>query len=155
MSEENKNFEPITTQEELNRIIGDRVKRAKESAAEKYADYDSLKSRLAEYEAKINDLTASVEAHAEDAKKLAEQQKTIDAYATAAVKSRIAHEVGLPYGMSDRLVGSTEDEIKADALNLKKSMESVSVPLAAAESPAARQSNGDQFANWINSQLKK
>lgn len=153
MSEENKDFEPITTQEELNRIIGDRVKRAKESAAEKYADYDSLKSRLAEYEAKINDLTASVEAHAEDAKKLAEQQKTIDAYATAAVKSRIAHEVGLPYGMSERLTGGTEEEIKADALNLKKLMESVNVPLASAESKSAGASNGDQFSAWINERL--
>ena len=50
MSEENKDFEPITTQEELNRVIGERVKRAKEAAAEKYSDYDDLKSRLAEFQ---------------------------------------------------------------------------------------------------------
>lgn len=37
-------FQPITSQDELNKLIGDRVARAERKTAEKYADYDALKA---------------------------------------------------------------------------------------------------------------
>ena len=45
MSEE---FKQITTQEELDAVIRDRLKRERAKAAEKYADYDDLKAKAAE-----------------------------------------------------------------------------------------------------------
>ncbi|HEM4474160.1 TPA: phage scaffold protein, partial [Streptococcus suis] len=40
------NFKPIETQEELDRIISERLARQKE----KYADYDQVKARVSELE---------------------------------------------------------------------------------------------------------
>ena len=54
MSEENKEFTPITTQEELNALIGKRVKSAK----------DELEKLKAEYEQKLADMAAAAEASA-------------------------------------------------------------------------------------------
>lgn len=42
---EERPFEPITTQEQLDAVVRDRVRRAKERAVEPYADYDELKAR--------------------------------------------------------------------------------------------------------------
>lgn len=61
-----------------------------------YADYDDLKAQNA-------DLNASIQT-----------------YETDALKSRIAHEVGLPFEMSSRLNGSTEADIRKDAQSLLK-----------------------------------
>ena len=36
-------FTPIETQEQLDKVIGERVRRAERQAAEKYADYDDIK----------------------------------------------------------------------------------------------------------------
>ena len=40
-------FTPITTQEEFNEAIKDRLARERRVTAEKYADYDEMKSRSA------------------------------------------------------------------------------------------------------------
>ena len=42
----------------------------------------------------------------------------LKAFETAALKSRIAHEAGLPYDLAGRLTGDTEEAIKADAEKL-------------------------------------
>ena len=39
---------------------------------------------------------------------------------TDSAKTRIAYQMGLPYEMSTRLVGSTEDEIRKDAEALQR-----------------------------------
>lgn len=158
MSEESKEFKPITTQEELNSVIGDRIKRAKEAAAEKYADYDQLKAHVTEYEARIADLVQAADAtaakYANVDQTIAELRTKVAGYETASVKSRIAHEVGLPYGMSDRLVGSTESEIRADAESLKRAMGATQTPLASTETKPGKKSNGDVFADWLGQTLK-
>lgn len=52
MSEkEEKGFTPITTPEQLNAFLADRVKRAEAKAVEKFADYDDLKAKAAQYDA--------------------------------------------------------------------------------------------------------
>ena len=61
-----------------------------------YADYDDLKAQNADLNARIQ------------------------TYETDALKSRIAHEVGLPFEMSSRLNGSTEADIRKDAQSLLK-----------------------------------
>lgn len=49
---------------------------------------------------------------------VAELNGKIKAFETAALKSRIAHEAGLPYDLAGRLNGDTEEAIKADAEKL-------------------------------------
>ena len=83
-------FTPITTQEAFEAAIADRLA--------PYADYDTLKTQNADYARQVNELNGKVKD-----------------YETGALRSRIAHEEGIPYELAQRLTGSTEAEIRKDA----------------------------------------
>lgn len=116
-------FKVIETQEQLDEIIKDRIARAEAKAQEKYADYDSLKAQLSEKDEQITALSSQLKESTEKVAgydgQVKELQNKISAYATDAVKTRVAHEMGLPYELANRLNGSNEEEIKADAKKLK------------------------------------
>ncbi|WP_249629753.1 DUF4355 domain-containing protein [Streptococcus uberis] len=111
-------FKIIETQEELDAVIKSRLSRERE----KYADYEDLKQRLADFEAKettyqntINDLktretdlTSQIESLNGDLTKTKLQT----------AKQRIATEYGLPLDLADRLQGEDEEGFKADAERL-------------------------------------
>lgn len=119
-------FTPITTQEQFDAAIGERLKREREASAKKYGDYDELRRKAAEQEKQIGDLTRTIaESEAKYAgydKTLAEAQEKIKGYETDSVKTRIALEAGLPYAMAARLAGESEEEIRKDAASLAKLM---------------------------------
>lgn len=125
-------FKTIETQEELNAIIGDRVAKARASERKaveeefgaKYADYDSIKSQLAEKESRItelgNRLDQAKNAGSTNTKTIEELQAKVHKYESDSVKTRIAQEYGLDSGLANRLTGETEEEIRKDAQNLKE-----------------------------------
>ena len=117
-------FKPITTQEEFDAAIGDRIKRERESMAKKYGDYDDLKKRVAEQETQIGDLTKERDDNAKKYagydKTVADLQAQVKGYETSSVKMRIAHETGIPYEMAGRLSGETEEDIRKDAAILAR-----------------------------------
>lgn len=119
-------FKPIESQEQLDAIIGERIKRAEAKAAEKYSDYDSLKTQITDLTTQVSDLTAKLDASkqtlTDDSTTIEDLKKQIKNYETRAVKTRIAHEVGLPYQLADKLSGDDEKAIKADAENMVKLM---------------------------------
>ncbi|MEA4965392.1 MAG: DUF4355 domain-containing protein [Oscillospiraceae bacterium] len=115
---------PITTQEQLDTLIGERIKRERDTVAKKYGDYDDLKTKAADYEKQIGDLSKTIE---DSGKKYAGYDQTIadltakvKGYETSSVKMRIAHETGIPYELATRLSGETEDDIRKDAEALSK-----------------------------------
>ena len=117
-------FTPITTQEQFDAAIGDRIKRERETLGKKYGDYDDLKTKLTAYEKQIGDLSKTIE---DSGKKYAGYDKTladltakVKGYETSSVKMRIAHETGIPYELANRLSGETEDDIRKDAESLSK-----------------------------------
>lgn len=117
MSEE---FQAITSQDQLNAIIGDRIKRAQESVEKKYADYISPEDHqkaLADANKAFDDYK---KAHEGDEQTIADLTAKNRAYETASLKSRIAHEVGLSYEWIGRINGEDEKSIRADAESIKK-----------------------------------
>lgn len=117
-------FTAITTQEEFDRAIGDRIKREKETLEKKYSDYADLKTKAADYEKQLGDLKTSLE---DSTKKASEHEKTvadltgkITSYELASLKTRIAHELSIPYELSGRLTGNDEKELRSDAETLSK-----------------------------------
>lgn len=120
-------FTAITSQEELDRIVLGRLEKQKESIGKKYEGFvspDEVAKIRSEYDKQITDLNnamkdASKKAAAYD-KDIAERDAKIKGYETAALKSRVAHESGLPYELASRLSGETEDDIRKDAENLVK-----------------------------------
>lgn len=112
-------FKPITTQEEFDAAIGERIKRERESMAKKYGDYDDLKKRVADQETQIGTLTRERDDNAKKYagydKTMADLQAKVKGYETSSVKMRIAHETGIPYEMAARLSSETEEDIRKDA----------------------------------------
>lgn len=115
-------FKTIETQEELNVIIKERLKRQKESLEEQYADYEQLKTRNAELQTENSTLMAAAEESKEAASKydqtIADLNSKVTSYETANLRTRIAIQNGLPLDLADRLVGEDEASLKADAERL-------------------------------------
>ena len=132
-------FTVIETQEQLDKIIGERIaraeKKAEEAAAKQYADYDDLKKKVSDYEAQITNYGKQLTDAQEALKTVDDLKAQIKAHETASVKTRIAHEVGLPYELANRLSGETEEEIRKDAETLTQYTTKHVAPLASTEKP--------------------
>lgn len=122
MSEETKQegFKPIESQEELDNIIKDRLKRERESTQKKYEGWispDDHQKALDEANKALDDYK---KAHEGDEQTIADLSAKNKAYETASLKSRVAHEVGLSYEWIGRISGDDEESIRKDAESLKK-----------------------------------
>lgn len=131
-------FKVIESQEQLDAIIGERIKREKETLSKKYEGYlspDDYKAKETEFNTKIGDLeeqlkTANGKITGHE-KELAERDTKIKAYESHSVKTRIAHELGLSYDAVDFLKGEDEESIRKSASTLKALMgSSAPAPLA-------------------------
>lgn len=116
-------FKAITTQEEFDKAIQERLNRQKESIERQYADYADLKAKNAEMEKELGSLRNTLSEVNEKAKgydkTFAELNAKIAGYETAALKTKIALELGIP-DFADRLFGDDEKAIRADAESLSK-----------------------------------
>lgn len=119
-------FTPITTQEEFDKAISERLKRERETITKKYADYEDLKTKVGDYEKQISEYSRSLSEATEKIKNhdqtVSDLQAKVSKYETDSVKTRIAHEVGIPYELAARLSGDTEEAIRKDAESLVKIM---------------------------------
>ena len=113
-------FTPITTQEDLDKVIGARLARERD----KYADYDDLKaaaSKLAAAEARLAQIDA---------------QAALDK-----IRNDVAQEAGVP---ADLLRGSTKDELTAHASALAEALKArPSVPVIPTQGATPSVSDAD------------
>lgn len=135
-------FTPITTQAEFDAAIANRLSRENEKFKKQQ------EATAAEYDGKIAQLTQTLEEAAKKAKGhedvVAGLQAQIKSYETRSVKTRIAHEVGIPFELADRLSGDDEDSIRKDAEAMKPFLAGkVAAPLASTE-PAAQKGAGSR-----------
>lgn len=122
-------FTPITTQEALDAVLGERLKRERETASKRYEGYaspDQVKQLKSDHEKQIATLTGELTTlrskQQDHDKELADRDKKIRDYETRSVKTRVAHETGLPWELAERLSGENEDEIRKDAQALLKAI---------------------------------
>ncbi|MFS7001200.1 DUF4355 domain-containing protein [Carnobacterium maltaromaticum] len=108
-------FKAINTQEEFDEAVKNRVKREQETIEKKYADYEQLKTRNTELEEKVAKSDESSKAHEIT---VADLNAKISDYETASLRTKIAVQNGLPLDLAERLVGTDEASIKADAERL-------------------------------------
>ena len=148
-------FKEILTQEDFDIAIGERLKREREAAEKKYAGFDEAKEKAAKYdeliakdfESQVKKLTEQL---AGEKAKHADHDKIVSdltARATAAersiLKSRIAHEAGLPFELAERQTGETEDDLREDAKNLSGFVKPTTAPPLASTEPSASGSSGN------------
>lgn len=110
-------FKVIETQEQLDKVIGERIRRAEEKAAEKYSDYEAIKTQNEEYVKQIAQLQEATKGNQGTIDELKAQ---VQNYESSSLKTKIALEIGLPYQMAGRLSGNNEEEIRADAETMAK-----------------------------------
>lgn len=128
-------FEVIETQEQLDKVIGARIAKAKESAKAEFQskldELDTLTTKLKEKESKITSLSEELEtakaAKTANEAKIADLTAKVQKYEADSVKTRIAQEFGLDAGLANRLTGETEEDIRKDAEALKGIVGSTSV----------------------------
>lgn len=123
-------FKIIETQEELDNIVKERIRRERE----KYSDYDELKKRVSELETENGTLKTSIEETkktiTESEAQITDLQGKVSNYETASLRTRIALQNGLPYDLADRLQGTDEATLTADAERLAGFMRPAPVPQA-------------------------
>jgi predicted nuclease with TOPRIM domain len=153
-------FKIIETQEELDRIIGERLNRDRESRQkelkEKYGDLDELVKSKKSLEDEIGKLNSQIkeqtEKYASYDTQLAEMQAKVKSYETASVKQRIAHECGVPFEMAGRLTGETEDEIRTDAQTIAKFLKQKDAPPLGSTEPANATGKDAAYKQLLNNQ---
>ena len=128
-------FTPITTQEEFDKAIQKRLAQKEREMTESFKEYMSpsdVKELRAECERKIKDAQDAVKVVEEKlkAKDLAvsEITKRAEVAEGSLLKNKIAYENKLPLELASRLIGDTEDELKADAEKLASLVRPSSAP---------------------------
>ena len=135
-------YTPPATQEDLNRIIQNRIQRVEA----KYADYDTLKEKAAQVDTITADRdtwkSRAKEAEAKNA--TYEQEKQVATWA-----DEVAKETGVP---AELLTGSTKEEMEEQAARLGKYI-NVSAPYVGSDGKNPGASAGtaprDLFANAL------
>ena len=89
------------TQADVDRIVADRLKREREATRTKYADYDDLKKR-AEGATTLEQRVAQLEQQGKQSEE-------------RALRAEVANAKGLTATQAKRLVGTTREELEADA----------------------------------------
>lgn len=117
-------FKTITTQEEFDSIVKDRLDRqAKKTADEVKKSFegwlspDDVKAKTAALEKQIADLTAKLGDSKAAYDKLDGEKKALE---LDRAREAAARDAGLPFELAGRLTGTTPDELKADAKALSK-----------------------------------
>lgn len=122
-------FVAITSQEQLDAVIGDRLKRSEEKWQKKYEGYispDDFNAKTSDLQKQLTDATNALDGAskkiATHEKEIAERDSKIKGYEVSALKHRIAHDNGLSYDAVDFLQGEDEESIKASADKFKTLM---------------------------------
>ena len=110
-------FTPIETQEQFDKMIASRLERAENKIRAEYSDYEAIKEANAKLTADFEALKAE-----NDGSKatIAELNTKISGLEASQLRTRIGLEHNIPLEMISRLAGTTEEEIKADAMAMAK-----------------------------------
>ena len=132
MSEE---FKVIETQEDFDKAIQKRLAQKDRELEEKYKDYlspDKVAELTATHKGEIDklkdDLTKANEKIAGHDQIVSDLTKRATVAEGSLLRSKIAHEKGVPFELADRLVGSSEEELSADADKLASFLAPKSTP---------------------------
>ena len=141
--------EPKTfTQDELNAIVSDRVKRERE----KHADYAELKEKADKLDKLEEASKSEIQRMTERAEKLQQELDTIkQAEKVREIRAAVAKETGIPEHL---LTGDTEDDCRAQAEAIKAFATPTYPNLRDAGEVAGTYgaSTAQQFAQWFKNQ---
>lgn len=128
-------FTAITTQEEFDKAIQKRLAQKEREMTESFKEYMSpsdVKELRADCERKIKEAQDAVKVVEEKLKArdltVSEITKRAEVAESNLLKNKIAYDNRLPLELASRLIGETEDELKADAEKLASLVRPSSAP---------------------------
>ena len=132
------------TQEEVDAIVGDRLKRERA----KYADYDALTEKAGKYDAEQTELQKIIEARDS-------LQAEVDSMKAAEVlrimREKVSQETGVPVHL---LTGDTEEDCKSQAEAINNFAKPRNYPAVKdggeANINVGKKTTRQQFADWAN-----
>lgn len=147
-------FTAITTQEEFDSRIGDRLKRSEEKWQKKFEGYlspEEVESKTSALEKQLIDATNALDAAskkvANHEKELSERDSKIKGYEINSMRLRIAHESGLSFDAVDFIQGDDEETIRASVDKFKS--------VVGKTSPSPSFSNEPDVSNSKDVSIKK
>lgn len=112
-------FKVIESQEELDKILKDRLERAGKKAKEEMQGLiDSLKSENAGLKEENTNYQKQLEGIGEKDKTISSLEGEIVSYKKAELRRKVALENNIPYSLADRIVGDDEVSMAEDAKRL-------------------------------------
>lgn len=142
--EVNKTF----TQDEVDRIVGDRLQRERS----KYLDYESLKEKATKFDELEESNKSELQKITERAEKAEKELNSMkQAEELRKVREKVADDTGIPAKL---LTGASEDECIAQAEAIKAFINPSYPNVKDGGEPqnTKGQATRDQFADWLNSQ---
>ncbi len=113
-------FKVITTQEEFDAAIQERLDRQKESLLKKYEGFEAIKEENEDLKTRVNTLQSEIEKTKAYSDEIADLTGKVKEYELNSLKTKYAMENGIPFKFAGRISGATEEEIKADAESLSE-----------------------------------
>lgn len=127
-----KEFQAITSQEQLDSVIGERLRRQKEQFEEEIKEYKALKEINKKLQAELEQKNQFIEEskketsmRTEDYEKL---EKELSSLKLQQLKQKIAINNGIPLDLANRLSGEDEETLLEDAKTLSQFINSNPAP---------------------------
>lgn len=145
-------FKVIETQEDFDKAIKARLSQKDRELAEKYKDFlspEDASAMKADFEKELQEANKKVEEAQEKLSSFDETVSNLTQRAEAAenklLKNKVAYENKLPIELSERLIGKTEEELKADAEKLSAAIKPQSAGAPPAYTGSQKASAGNQY----------
>lgn len=117
-------FKIIETQEELDKIIAERLKRERSKVENEFNEkLKAYETQIQELKSENAEVKANLEKASEKDAEIEKLQGQIKGYERSEVQRKIALENKIPYNLAGRIQGDTEEEMLEDAKNLSKYFE--------------------------------
>lgn len=116
-------FEAITTQEQFDAAIGERLKKEEATIRKEYEGFLSPEDAKKQYEKQYEGFLSPEDVQEKykgylSPEQVAEKDATIKKYETKSKKVQIAMAEGIPYELASKITGDTEEDMRKDAKTL-------------------------------------
>ena len=127
-----KEFQAITSQEQLDNVIGERLRRQKEQFEEKLKEYESLKEEHSKLQTELEQKNQFIEENKKETSMRTEDyenlEKELSSLKLQQLKQKIAINNGIPLDLANRLSGDNEETLLEDAKTLSQFINSNPTP---------------------------
>ena len=127
-----KEFQAITSQEQLDNVIGERLRRQKEQFEEKIKEYESLKEKNSKLQTELEQKNQFIEENKKETSMRTEDyenlEKELSSLKLQQLKQKIAINNGIPLDLANRLSGDNEETLLEDAKTLSQFINSNPTP---------------------------